>query len=104
VYELNASNTSTANISGGSVDYLGAFDSSTVIFHGRDFQVAGSLVLDGDRVLGIGLLSGEWMDGTPWSVSILMHDPTATILAIPEPATLFLLGLGAVLLRKRRLQ
>ncbi len=36
------------------------------------------------------------MDGTPWAVNIKTHDAGATILAIPEPATLALLALGGV--------
>jgi len=51
--------------------------------------------------LGTGTLSGEWLDGTPWTVNILSNYPTARILAIPEPATFLLLGLGAVMLRRK---
>ena len=39
----------------------------------------------GDRVLGMDVLGGEWMDGMPRSVEIDYNDPEATILAIPEP-------------------
>jgi len=35
-------------------------------------------------------------------VNISTNDPTATILAIPEPGTLLLLVLGAVMVRKKR--
>jgi hypothetical protein len=54
-----------------------------------------------NQIFGTGLLSGEWMNGTSWSTNIYENDSTATII-IPEPATLFLLGLGAVILRKRK--
>jgi hypothetical protein len=85
------------------VSYLRASQSSVVTFHGRDFGLHGGLWLDGDRVLGTGLLTGEWTDGTPWAVNILDNASTATIRAIPEPATLLLLALGgAVLVLRRR--
>jgi len=99
---LDAGGSSTVNISGGYVSELKADGYSEVTFYGRDFRVGGGLTLDGDRVLGTGFLSGEWFDGTGWIMTITNNYPTATILAIPEPATLLLLGFGAVMLRKRR--
>jgi hypothetical protein len=89
VSNIEAYDSSTANISGGSVSNLKAYNSSTIIFHGRGFRASGSLVLDGERVLGTGILSGEWMDGTRWVVNIAQNPSTATILAIlnsePKP-------------------
>jgi hypothetical protein len=87
VYILNAYDFSTANISGGGVSYLYAYNSSTVIFHGQNFSASGGLHFDGNRVLGTGILSGKWMDGTPWEMSVVQNDPTATILAVPESPT-----------------
>jgi len=106
---LAANGTSAVNISGGSVGHLagdGAYglyscDSSTISLHGQDFIIVTGLSLDGDKVLGTGILSGKWLDGTPWTVNIMQNDPGATILAIPEPATLSLLALLALSLPKR---
>jgi len=56
-----------------------------VSFHGQNFSLGIGLVLDGERVLGTGTLSGEWIDGTRWTVGILYNTPTATIWAIPAP-------------------
>jgi hypothetical protein len=85
---LEAYHSSTVNIFGGSMAYLSAYDSSTVILHGRNFRAANGLVLDGERVLGTGILGGEWFDGTWWAVNIAYNEPTATILtteSAPKP-------------------
>jgi hypothetical protein len=99
---LWASDSSTVAISGGIVETIGAYglskvdisdgevyalhacDSSVVTFYGQTFRAGGALRIDGDRVLGTGLLAGEWMDGTRWTVNISENQSTATILAIPE--------------------
>jgi hypothetical protein len=86
---LYACDSSTVNISGGSITNLNAYgfygySSPTVIFYGQNFRVGSGLAFDGERVLGTGMLSGEWMDGTRWAVNITTNGPTATILAIPE--------------------
>lgn len=100
---LYAFNSTIVNISGGEVKWLRAYETSTATFIARDFRLGEGLSLEGDRVLGTGFLSGEWYDGTRWTVSISANDSGATILAIPEPATLSLLALGglAFILRKR---
>ena len=46
------------------------------------------------------MLSGNWFDGTDWSVNIVRNDSTASIMAVPEPATVLLFGLGCLVLRK----
>ena len=93
---------STVDISGGSMDQLKAYDTSTVTFIVRDFRLGAGLSLDGDRVLGTGFLSGEWYDGTRWTVNITENATGATILATPEPATLSLLALGGLAILRRR--
>ena len=99
---LQVYDSSQVNVFGGSVGELGAFGTSTVTFDGQDFVLGTGLSFDGNKVMGTGILSGKLMDGTAWSTSILVHDAGATILAIPEPATLSLLTLGGLAMLRRR--
>jgi hypothetical protein len=80
---------------------LSACNHGWVAFYGYDFVLGEGLSRDGDRILGTGYLSGEWWNGTPWTVDIFCNAPTATIL-IPEPATSALFGLGCLMMVRRR--
>ena len=58
--------------------------------------------IDNDPLLGI---EGKWLDGSSFYIEFINdedHDPVwANINIIPEPATLFLISLGAVIVRSR---
>jgi len=102
---ISTSDSSIVDISGGSVNSLNAGNDSIVTIHARDFQLTGGLSLYGDRLEGTGVLSGEWFNGSNWTMEISANNPTATILAVPEPGTAVLLALGGLaLIRKRRRQ
>jgi hypothetical protein len=102
IASLHVYDNSQVNVFGGSVGELGAFGTSTVTFAGQDFVLGTGLSFDGKKVMGTGILSGKWMDGTAWTTSISVHDAGATILAVPEPATLSLLALGGLAVLRRR--
>jgi len=102
---LRTYDNSTVNMSGGSIseDGLQVWDASIVIFDGYDFTLDDGLSwdIDGQTILGTGTLSGTWFDNTSFAIPIDKHDITATIMAVPEPATLLLLTLGGLLLRRK---
>ena len=98
---LNAYDSSMVSISGGTVRSLHAYDTSTITVLGKDFVLGSGLWLRGNEVFGTGTLSGQWLAGTHWTMGIWGNDETATILLIPEPATLLLFGLGGLTLRRK---
>ena len=106
---LHAYPDSSVDITGGELQGpLRAHENSSVTFHGYNFRVTGGLRLEGERVLGTGILIGEWFDDTPWDVHIGYNSSTATVMAIPEPSTLTLAAFGLLGLvaygRRKRLQ
>ncbi len=125
---IEAYGTSTVNFSGsfGGGDWFVADDASTVnIFGGQvrgPFRVLAdstlnflridpsfllldsTLRLDGDRVMGIGYMSGRWMDGTAWDAHIDTNEGVIRVVPVPAPGAVLLgvLGLGYSGWRLRR--
>jgi hypothetical protein len=96
-------NNNIANLYGGIIsDYLWA--TSTVNIYGYGFQYN---PLAGDYRGG--QLTGFWMNDTPFSIDLWylnvpyapLIDTYSHIVLIPEPATILLLGLGVLMLKKR---
>ena len=109
-YDLSASGRSQVNIRGGSIgNRLIADYDSVITIHGSDFAVDGQLfgygeltsmfrlapTVDPPRQLTGTLLSGDLLDNSFYIGS------NASIVLIPEPSTLLLLGLGGVALRRK---
>ena len=79
--------------------FLSVYDDSSVTLRGYDFRGgAGDLILDGDRILGTGVLIGKWFDDTSWALTIDNNDPGAMVTTIPEPSTLAMLLCGLLTL------
>jgi len=120
VRSLYAYDSSSIYIYGGTIDrtlYV-AGSSSVSLFGGEEF---GDVAIFDSGVLKIygygfefrptgtdprsGMLSGYWLDGTPFSGMYLRMLPEpfpgSQITLIPEPATLLFLSLGGVILRRR---
>ncbi len=105
-----------ALISGGSLGAISASNTSVATIVGKDFRVTGGLSLvEFDNingvpqyeVVGTGILNGTWAGSDEiWTTYINSNATTAKIYAVPEPATMSLigLGLGGLIIRRRRLK
>ena len=128
IWDLSAYDQSTINITGGTVDSLyvsfsseatvtdgevgrvWADDSSIVNIFGYQLEYEPFYHYDGTRQEWEGLLTGYWENESSFNITtwdqgtydqIVLYD-LGPMPSAPEPATLLLLGLGALALRKRR--
>jgi hypothetical protein len=101
---LAAFDSSIINLTGGVIDHLSGYDSSIINIFGTDFFVSETG----------GYITGNWLDGTPFNISIFNHpaygDDTISHVhfnpaVIPAPPAILLgsIGVGFVSwLRRRR--
>lgn len=85
-------------MSGGLVsEYLGAADSGLINIFGYDLSKTAS-----GGEYGYGFVTGEWADGTIFSINLVVADAYSAVVLheIPEPATLAIVITGVLFLRK----
>jgi hypothetical protein len=94
---------SQVTISGATfADVLKASENSTITIFGSDFAIDGLSVGYGPITAASGILTGTLTSGETINNDFYIYD-NATIVLIPEPATILLFGLASLtLLRKRR--
>lgn len=108
---LYASAGSEVTVTDGEVDMIWANSSSTVNIYGYDLSYEPFYQYDGTRGEWEGLVTGYWQGeaAVPFNIStwdestynqLVLYD-LGPRPSIPEPATLLLLGLGALALRRR---
>jgi hypothetical protein len=110
IHALRAVGNSHVTVSGGSLGndckiYAGIYpsDDSTMTIVGSNFAINGKKVANGifnDDDWVFGNLTGTLADGHSLNETFYIYG-NSTLVLIPEPATLLLLGLGAVMLRRK---
>jgi hypothetical protein len=90
----------TATFSGGSINYISSYQDSDITKHITFVADLDSIDLTGN------LLIGNWLDGSGFSVTLLDQTGYDSVYSninfIPEPATIALFSLGALLLRRKK--
>jgi len=123
IHDIDVGGTSKLSISGGCVGAIGFFDNAIAILSGGQINGIRSwysfpanpnhvtllcnpgyqLTYTGNVVTKI---SGTWLDGSAFSIKLHNYsgysDMFSNMTIIPEPATMLLLGLGGIFLRRRK--
>jgi hypothetical protein len=111
LWGISANDSSTVNIYGGalSLHYLGVYHSATLNIYGGDLHVINSPIFSESSTVniygygfdydGVRVLTGFLSDDSSFIFDECYPSEYAHLTLIPEPATLFLLALGALLTR-----
>ena len=102
----------TLTITGGSIDgYIDAAIEGIIYLKGTNFEVNGHVLSYGDSLrdfayspspdIYVDTITGILSDGSVLNNEFQISN-VADIIIIPEPGTLFLLGLGGLAIKKRR--
>lgn len=98
---ISASQFGTVNLLGGLVsDYLAAGDSGIINIFGYNLSKSPT-----GGHYGFGFVSGEWADRTAFNINLSGADTYSRVILyqIPEPATVLLIVIGSIVLRRRRM-
>jgi len=95
---LRAGNCGIINLYGGVVsEYLNAWDSSTVNIYGHSFNYNPA----GGSWNG-GQLTGFYLDDAPFTIDVYDMQTYSHVNLIPEPASLVLLAIGCLLIKRKK--
>ena len=117
---IGVENSGTISVTGGDIDRISVEGFGTVNLTGgfvkEDLTAADSGIINiygyslfkstTGGIWDYGFVSGEWQNGETFEVSLYDSETYSHVLLheIPEPGTLFLLGLGSLLLRRKNRQ
>lgn len=97
-YWMQTYGNSTVNLRNASFGFFGSSDESIVNVYGRNL----ALTTTGGR--GFGYVTGEWGNGANFNIPFFAEETYTHVILheIPEPTTLSLLAIGALMLRRKK--
>ncbi len=124
VWWIGVNDNASLIFSGGATNHIAMKRNATALLTGGQINMISSLqtitggphiVIDCQKGWSLAyqnnipkILYGKWHDGTPFEISFINDSDFPPVFdnikIIPEPASMFLLGLGGVLINKRRRQ